>query len=240
MSPKTSDEAYIASFIHTNIELVDTARVKINPHNARTHSPKQLAKIRASISKFGFIVPIIVDENYVLLAGHGRLAAAMALGLEQVPVVCFSHMSEADKRAYMLADNRIAELSDWDKKRRNEELSFLLESDYKFEVTGFELSDFEFNLGDQNVQIPDQEPEVKLPAFDEIAISRLGDIWNIGPHRFIVGDARDPRIWDLLFASGTLAAMCFADPPHITFQLMDMCPGLVKINTAILCTLAGG
>lgn len=203
-----------ASFEHPAIELVDPGSLTANSKNARTHTPKQISQIGASIAKFGFLNPILCDENLIVLAGHGRLEAACALGLKQVPIIRLAHMSEADKRAYMLADNRLAELSGWDKAIRNEELSYLLESEYSFEVTGFELSDIDLGLGTKDTGVLSDEPVVHLPDPHRDAVSRKGDLWLIGNHRLIVGDARDPEVWDRLMADSSNAAMVISDPPY--------------------------
>ena len=202
------------SFDHPAIELVRPESLQPNANNARTHSPKQIAQISTSISKFGFLNPLIVDEGGKLLAGHGRLEAALTLKLNQVPVIRLSHMSEADKRAYMLADNRLAELSGWDKAKRSEELSFLLETGFDFEVTGFELSDIDLSMGELAVEVSADEPPVHLPEDDAIAVSRAGDLWHIGDHRLVVGDARNPSVWDALMAGSVKAAMVISDPPY--------------------------
>lgn len=208
--PQTSSNI---GFEHSAITQVSPRALKANPNNARTHSAKQLAQIKASIIKFGFLNPIITDQNNILIAGHGRLEAALALNLDYVPIIALSHMSEADKRAYMLADNRLAELSGWDKDKRSEELSYLLEADYDFEVTGFELSDIDFGLTSDTLDMPESEPEVALPDPNSEAISQIGDIWSIGDHRFIIGDSRDPLVWDQLMQGSQKAAMLIADPP---------------------------
>ncbi len=202
------------SFKHPAIEIAALDSLSPNPKNARTHSIKQIVQVGASIEKFGFLNPLIVDENGVVLAGHGRLEAARNLGLENIPIIRLTHMSAADKRAYMLADNRLAELSGWDKAKRSEELSFLLETDYDFAVTGFELSDINFDADVGEPEHPTIEPPVTLPDPGTFAVSRAGDEWHIGDHRLIVGDARDPDLWDRLIPEAEKAAMIIADPPY--------------------------
>lgn len=194
---------------HPRIELLATSSLKPNPRNARTHSDKQLRQIAASIERFGWLVPIVVDDQMMIAAGHGRWEAAKLLGLGTVPVIRAEFLSEADRRAFALAENRIAELSGWDDKLLAEELNALFDGGYNLEITGFTTADLDFSVPEAD----DKHEEVELPAPDAAAVSRLGDLWLIGPHRVLCGDSTKAESYET--ALGDLRAnIVFADPPY--------------------------
>jgi len=195
---------------HLRIEMLDPASLNPNPRNARTHTDKQIAQIAASIGRFGFVVPIIVDDDNNIIAGHGRWAASKQLGSSEVPAIRVQFLSEADRRAFALADNRIAELSGWDENLLAEELSFLLEDGYELEITGFSLSDIDLSIGEAP---PDEEEQVELPDPDRDAISRPGDLWLIGPHRLYCGDSRLAESYETLLGDER-AALVICDAPY--------------------------
>jgi DNA modification methylase len=183
--------------------------------NPRTHSPDQIRQIAESIRRFGFTNPVLVDDSGALLAGHGRLAAARLLGLTDVPTICLSHLSAAERRAYVLADNRLAELAGWDRELLAVELAELFELDLGFdlEVIGFATADLDLLIdGLQSEADPaaDEVPEVRS---DVPPVSQPGDLWRLGPHRLLCGDARDAAVISRLMA-GALAQMVFTDPPY--------------------------
>ncbi len=194
---------------HPHIELLERSSLKPNPKNPRTHSQKQLQQIGASINQFGFIVPIIIDDDNNIVAGHGRWAASKALG--HVPVIRVKFISEADRRAFALAENRIAEQAGWDKDLLSCELEYLLEHDYNIEITGFNLSDIDFSIGGE--QEKEKPEEVELPDPDEVAVSQLGDLWHIGPHRLYCGSSHVSNSYEVLLGEDR-ASMIFADPPY--------------------------
>ena len=194
---------------HPRIEMLDPIKFVPNPRNARTHSDKQVAQIAASIRRFGFAVPIIIDDDGIV-AGHGRWLAAQQLGLTEVPAIRVNFLSAADRRAFALADNRIAELSGWDDNLLAEELTFLLEDGYDLEITGFSLSDIDLSIGGAP---SDEEEQVELPDPGRDAVSRPGDLWLIGPHRIYCGDSRLATSYEALLA-GVRAAMIVCDPPY--------------------------
>lgn len=136
----------MTAFSHPKIEEIPASSLKPNPDNARTHDARQIDQIAESIVRFGFLNPIIIDDDDFVVAGHGRLAAALKLGLAIVPVIRASFMSEADRRAFAIAENRIAELSEWDDKLLKSELEWLFEADYDLDVTGFELEDLDLGI----------------------------------------------------------------------------------------------
>ncbi|MBV7259011.1 ParB N-terminal domain-containing protein [Erythrobacter sp. WH158] len=195
---------------HPRIETVRTASLKPNPRNARTHSKKQINQIGASITQFGWLVPIIVDDDNMIAAGHGRWLAAYELRLREVPIIRAKFVSDADRRAFALADNKIASLSGWDEDILSEELSALFETDYEIGLTGFGAGDIDFAIvnNDETV-LDDQGPSDPPPD----PVSRIGDLWLIGPHRIYCGDARDALSWEALVGNAR-ADIIFADPPY--------------------------
>jgi DNA modification methylase len=195
---------------HPRSELMATSSLKPNSRNARTHSPKQISQIATSIEQFGFLVPIVVDDQNLIAAGHGRWLAAKKLGLPEVPVVRAEFVSDADRRAFALAENRIAQLSGWDEDLLGEELAFLFEGG-KLEITGFTTADLDLSLPDQAKK--DKVEQVELPDPATAAVSREGDLWLLGQHRIYCGDAGDPASWEALLGEER-AAMVFADLPY--------------------------
>lgn len=181
--------------------------------NARTHSRKQVAQIAASIRRFGFVSPVLLGEDDVVIAGHGRIEAARSLAMTEVPTIRLDHLSPAERRAYLLADNRLAELAGWDADLLALELQGLeaLDLDFELEITGFEGAELERLLGSGADAAED--PQDQIPEATGPAVTRPGDVWIMGPHRLHCGDARDTRAYETLMA-GELARMVFADPPY--------------------------
>jgi ParB-like nuclease family protein len=195
---------------HPNIETVRTGSLKPNPRNARTHSKKQISQIAASINQYGWLGTIIVDDTGMIVAGHGRWLAAKKLNLREVPIIKAQFVSDEDRRAFALADNKIAELAGWDEDLVAEELSELFEGGYEIELTGFGTADLDFALVN-NDESETEEPAAGPPPFDPV--SRVGDLWLIGPHRIYCGDARVSVSWDALLANER-AHMVWVDPPY--------------------------
>lgn len=197
------------------IELVSLNKLKPHPKNARTHSKKQIRQIADSIERFGFTNPILVDEGNFVLAGHGRLSAAKLLGLTEVPTLALSGLSEAQKRAYLLADNKLAEKAGWDRASLAVELSelpaLLDEIGLDISLTGFESAEVDGLLADFVDQEADPADEPTPLAAK--AVSRVGDLWLLGEHRLLCGDARKTSHYRKLMMSDR-AAMVFADPPY--------------------------
>ena len=190
--------------------------LKSNPRNARTHSRRQLRQIADSIEAFGFNNPILVDESLVILAGHGRVEAAKLLRLTEVPTVCLSHLTEAEKRAYVIADNRLAEKAGWDADILAIEFETLFEIAPEFDltVTGFEIAEIDLIIqGDDNEAEPDALDDVALPDTDTASVTRLGDLWQLDRHRVLCADATRREAYDRLLA-GEAAQMVFTDPPY--------------------------
>lgn len=198
-----------------NIELV--AICDLNPwsRNARTHSRKQIRQIADSIETFGFTNPVLIDEHRTILAGHGRVAAAQVLGVVEVPCLRLDHMSEAEKRAYVLADNKLALNAGWDDDLLAAELGALMADDalgFDLSITGFSIPEIDSLMDAVEPKDPDNPADDQVPD-DVPARVQPGDIWQLGRHRVICGDALDARVVNELMA-GEAARMVFADPPY--------------------------
>ena len=183
--------------------------------NARTHSKKQLRQIADSIDRFGFTNPILIDASNAILAGHGRVEAARLLGLAEVPCIRLEHMSAEEKRAYVLADNKLALNAGWDEEILAEELKELLAVDLDFDIglTGFTVAEIDSLVDGLEPEEPGDPEEDRLPEDDGEARCRPGDIWQLGPHRLICGSSLDERTVVALMA-GEKARMVFTDPPY--------------------------
>lgn len=179
--------------------------------NARKHPKSQIRKIAQSLKKFGWTNPILIDADGVVLCGHGRLEAAKLINQKTVPVIPLGQLSEADRKAYIIADNRIAEEAEWSKSTLRNELSGLAELGYDLELTGFDTLEIDtvLSIGDD----PIEEDEVEVPDEGAQPISRLGDLWEIGAHRLLVGDARDKEAYNALL-QGEKAELVITDPPY--------------------------
>lgn len=201
------------TFEMRNIEdLVPYAR------NARTHSPSQISKLAGSIKEFGFLNPIIISEDGGILAGHGRVMAAEKLGLKEVPCITESHLTEAQKKAYILADNRLALDAGWDEELLKIELQELKDLDFDIDMIGFsedEISEYLSDLQSDQDLIEDCSAPEEEQVIDENVpvITRLGDIWLLGDHRLICGDSTDPETIKRLF-DGDNPNLMVTDPPY--------------------------
>lgn len=197
------------------IETISWAGLKPHPKNARTHSKKQVKQIAESIRTFGFTNPVLVDQANMILAGHGRIEAARLLGMPEVPCVRIEHMTPEQKRAYVLADNKLALNAGWDEDLLAEELKELLAIDLDFDigVTGFSIPEIDSLVEGIGPEEPGNPEEDKLPDLDDAARCRLGDIWQLGRHRLICGSALDRSVVAALMG-GEKARMVFADPPY--------------------------
>jgi DNA modification methylase len=197
---------------HPRIEMMACAELTRNPRNARKHSAKQISQIAASIERFGFLVPLIVDAELMIAAGHGRLEAAKQLGMKIVPVIRTEFMTDDDRRAFAIAENRLAELSSWDDDLLAEELSILFEGGYNLDITGFSTADLDFAIVDDKPSTSSTDV-IELPVPGTATICQVGDLWLIGPHRLYCGDARHAESWEALLGDER-AAMVFADAPY--------------------------
>jgi len=182
--------------------------------NARQHSDEQIAQIAASIAEFGFVNPILTGADGVLVAGHGRLAAARKLGLPTVPVVVLDHLTPTQRRALVLADNRLAELATWDDALLRIELEALQDDGFDLDLTGFDADALAELLADEEPQIDGRTEDDAIPEMPEEPVSRPGDVWRLGPHRLVCGDATTAEAYARLFPDGERADMVFTDPPY--------------------------
>ena len=197
----------------TSPESLPPDALKPNPRNARTHPKRQLEAIAASIRRFGFINPVLVDAEGVIIAGHGRVLAAKQLDLAQIPVLRIEHLSDADRRAYIIADNKLAQMAGWDRDVLAVELQHLIEVDATLpEVIGFAAGEIDVLL-DEVGGGADPEDEA-VPPVSEHAVTRSGDLWELGGrHRVACGDARDAAVLGILMGDERADAV-FVDPPY--------------------------
>jgi DNA modification methylase len=195
-----------------NFETRPTHSLRPYARNARTHSPKQIKQIARSIERFGFNNPLLIDDGDQILAGHGRLLAAKQLNMKTVPCVRLSHLTEADKKAYVIADNRLAEKSGWDNELLALELQHLVDIGFDVDLTGFEPAETDLiieGMGEES-----EQPENLVPSgSDGPVISRLGDVWLLGKHILVCGDSTDVATYQLLLGDER-GHFVFTDPPY--------------------------
>ena len=185
------------------------------PNNARTHSKKQIRQIARSIEKFGFCNPVLIDDGKQIIAGHGRVEAAKLLGIDAVPTCRLSHLTEVEKRAYILADNKLAEKAGWDKELLAIELQGLIDLNVEIELTGFDMPEIDVILEDaREANATPSGPEDTVPKCSPgPAVTQIGDLWVLGNHRLLCGDARNQTAYDCLL-EGAKAEFVFTDPPY--------------------------
>ena len=185
------------------------------PNNARTHSKKQIRQIARSIEKFGFCNPVLIDDGKQIIAGHGRVEAAKLLGIDAVPTCRLSHLTEVEKRAYILADNKLAEKAGWDKELLAIELQGLIDLNVEIELTGFDMPEIDVILEDaREANATPSGPEDTVPKCSPgPAVTQIGDLWVLGDHRLLCGDARNQSAYDCLL-EGAKAEFVFTDPPY--------------------------
>lgn len=191
--------------------IVPLGRLRPNPDNAKDHGPKQVRLIASSIERFGFLAPIVIDEDGMIVAGHGRYEAAKLLGLGKVPTVRARFCSPEDRAAYALADNKLAELSPWKDDVLAKELNRLVEQNYDLGITGFSLADIDFSIPGEKTA--DENEVVELPDSNATAVSRVGDLWLVGEHRLFNGDSQHAESFEAAL-SGKLARLVCSDPPY--------------------------
>lgn len=189
---------------------------KLNPRlkNPRTHTPRQIKQIAASITEFGFINPVLLDSSDGIVAGHARVLAAISLGMTDVPTVRVDHLSPAQIRAYVIADNRLAEKAGWDPTLLALELQELsIQPNFDVTVTGFEMAEIDLIIGDASGNEPDEADSIPEIDRSAPAVSQPGDCWQIGDHFLLCGDALKARSYERLL-HGNRAQMVFTDPPY--------------------------
>ena len=223
-----------------DVQEVSLEKLRPYERNAKKHGAGQIEKLKASILEFGFLTPCLIDSDYNLIAGHGRVMAAKELGIQTVPCVFIEGLTEEQRRAYILADNRLGELGEWDMELVLDELTELDDLGFDIELTGFDM--------------PEELPEVIEDNFDEDAIpdeprTKLGDLWQLGDHRLICGDSTDVNVIERLM-DGQKADMVMTDPPYgIDAEKMTMGSGAKEFyrgqdwdserpDISIACTLS--
>lgn len=201
-------------FLHAITER-PIALLRPYPGNARTHSKKQLKQIASSIQRFGFTNPVLVSDDGEIIAGHGRVEAAKTLGWKTVPTIALTHLSPAERRAYVLADNKLALNAGWDREMLAIELQALVDLEFDVELTGFSLAEVDLLIdeaGEASVDGHDTADDA-LPVVSGPAVTRRGDVWELGHHRLLCGDTRSAVDLDRLMAGAT-ADLVFTDPPY--------------------------
>lgn len=207
--------------------------------NARTHSKKQIRQIADSIERFGFTNPVLISEAGEIIAGHGRVAAAKLLNMSEVPTLSLSHLSAAERRAYVLADNKLALNAGWDTEILAIELQGLIDLDFDLSVTGFSLAEIDFVLDDAyeaNVATP-LGPDDVVPPLSTRAVTQRGDLWLLGRHKLICGDARSESDYAALLGKEA-ADLVFTDPPYNVAIDGNVC-GSGKIRHAEFAMASG-
>ena len=221
----------------TQIELRSIRALLPHARNSRTHSDAQVAQVAASIREFGWTNPILVDSEGMIIAGHARLLAARKLGMDEVPVIVLAHLTPVQKRALVIADNKLALNAGWDEETLRVEIESLQEDGFDLDVVGFSEEEIRVLLADN---AGDPEADAESPGEDETPeapvdpVSRTGDIWVIGRHRMICGDCRDsgtvPRLFD-----GARANVVITSPPYATQREYDPASGFKPVPPEEYC-----
>lgn len=191
------------------------ADLKPDPKNPRRHSPKQIRQIARSIEAFGFNVPILIDDDLNIVAGHGRTEACRQLGWDRVPTISLGHLTREQARAFLIADNRLTENSEWNDRLLAEQLKelSLLDLNFELDVTGFEVGEIDLRIESLNDAPAEDDPADQIPTVAGPAVSRVGDIWILGKHRVICGSAIEAATYGTLLEDNK-AALVFTDPPY--------------------------
>jgi DNA modification methylase len=211
--PEVNDEPPKLARCSPQIEEFDIQQLRAAKKNPRVHSDRQIKLIKRSLERFGFINPILVDAEYRIIAGHGRAKAAEQLGLTTVPVLRIEHLSEDEIRAYVIADNRLAEKSGWDRSLLAIELQGLTEIGFEVEAIGFEPAEVDIILEEAAEAAESNGPEDTVPLVETAAVSTRGSLWTCGDHRLLCGDARKAQDYERIL-DGKRAAFVFTDPPY--------------------------
>lgn len=194
----------------SEMQLVSISKLVPYQNNARTHSPAQIQKLRSSLREFGFVNPVIIDREYNVIAGHGRIAAAREEGISEVPCVFVDHLTEAQKKAYILADNRMAMDAGWDEELLCVELEALEEMGFDLGMTGFDEKELAALFPTEEAKEDDfnVETELQKPTF-----TKSGDVWTLGRHRLVCGDSTKEETYAVLM-DGVKANLVITDPPY--------------------------
>jgi len=193
----------------------DVASLKPYARNARTHSKKQVKQIAASIERFGFVNPVLIGDDDTIIAGHGRVEAAKLLGHKSVPTLALSHLSKTERRAYILADNKLALNAGWDNELLAIQFQGLLDEDFDLDLTGFDIAEIDFIIEDAQNANPDTEDpkDDEVPDMAGPAVTRMGDLWLLGKHKLLCGDAQDSASFRRLVGNEQVDLL-FTDPPY--------------------------
>ena len=206
----------LSNFANRNLEIsfLRVAELKLPARQLRKHSQKQVQQIAASIARFGFNTPVIIDDDNQVVAGVGRVLAAPHAGVDRIPVVRLCHLSAAELRAYAIAENRLAEKSTWDDELLALELSELggMDLDFDLELTGFGTAEIDIIIGGERDHQSNEDDQIE-PVSEGPPISRRGDLWRVGRHLLLCGDAREQQDYDTLMGADK-AQMVFTDPPY--------------------------
>ena len=191
-----------------------TTSLKPDPRNPRVHSDKQIRQIAQSIESFGFNVPLLIDDQQKVIAGHGRLLAARKIGWDTVPAIKLGHLTESQRMAFLIADNRLTENSSWDERMLGEELKILseLKLDFDLEAIGFEVAEIDLLIDGLNT-VPEADPDDRLPELSESAVTVSGDLWQLGKHRVLCGNSLAAASYERLM-DGAKADLVITDPPY--------------------------
>lgn len=196
-----------------SVEMRALETLKPRPNNPRTHSADQIEQIAASIKQWGWTVPILVDEAGEIIAGHGRVMAAQTIGITEAPVMVARGWSEAQIRAYVIADNKLATNAGWNDETLRAELKLLEGANFEMALMGFEEAELDELFAKPEKAAGDPKDEEKVPALAKRAVTRPGDVWVMGQHRLLCGDSRSEEALATLMA-GAQADCCWTDPPY--------------------------
>ncbi len=204
----------------TELQLVPVSKLVPYVNNARTHSPEQIMKLRSSLREFGFINPVIIDRDYGVIAGHGRILAAREEGIKEVPCVFADHLTEAQKKAYIIADNRMAMDAGWDEELLRVEIESLQAADFDPLLTGFDADEIADLFGTDDKDVKDDGFDLSA-ALEKATFVEPGDVWTVGRHRLVCGDATSEEDVAKLM-EGTKANLILTDPPYgVSFKSSD-------------------
>lgn len=193
------------------MQLVPIEKLVPYVNNARTHSPEQINKLRSSLREFGFINPVIIDRDYGVIAGHGRILAAKEEGIKEIPCVFADHLTEAQKKAYIIADNRMAMDAGWDEELLRVEIEALQAEAFDLSLTGFDEKELA-DLFQEDSEVEDDDFDVD-GELKEPAVTQMGDVWTLGRHRLVCGDSTKEETYEVLM-QGQKANLVLTDPPY--------------------------
>ncbi|SFQ55572.1 ParB-like nuclease domain-containing protein [Roseivivax halotolerans] len=207
--------------VWTATQISQTSVEDLNPYtnNVKTHSDKSITRLAEAISEFGFVVPVVVDTALNVVAGHGRVEAAKRLRLATIPTVCADHLTPAQVKAYRIAENRLSELSDWNRDALAIEFADLGELrldgviDFDLTITGFEAPEIDLIIEGAADEPPSEVETIADPDPEASPVTRIGDLWNLGHHRILCGNALEDTSYETLLADHK-ARMVITDPPY--------------------------